>query len=244
MQAEQNLMQARPIRPVYPDLRKQNYSVSENRKTTRKARQTDWMEWQYYDNVAANYQSEQEQPGFFSPYSLNDQTPNLQDVEIDCSKQNSRRERRYNPQAPSQSANQNVRSNEPPVSYISDDEQIPYSFVQEKQAPYDVMENVPSKPDQFAHIDWKGKKFYLKGKLCMAGRSVECQVHIPDDSLSLQHARLSSDQGRWYIQDMKSCNGTFLNGKRLVRKMRLREGMTVQFGACETTFHEAMRVRS
>lgn len=244
MQVQQNVMQTSPHRPVYPNRRRQNFACQdENRKPSSKTRSEDWREWQYYENAAANYQPDQEEPGFYTPYILNEQTPNLQDVEINYSGQDLRTVRRNNQPDLSRSVLQDLRSNQPSVSCIVDGERMPYSFVQETQARYHVMESIPPKSDEFAHIDWKDRKFYLKGKLCMAGRSVECQVHIPDDSLSLQHARLSSDQGRWYIQDMKSCNGTFLNGKRVVRKMRLRDGMTIRFGNCEATFHEAKRVR-
>ena len=41
-----------------------------------------------------------------------------------------------------------------------------------------------------------------------------------------------------YIQDLKSTNKTYLNGKEVKRKMRLKNGMKVRFGDVECEFKE------
>jgi signal transduction histidine kinase len=48
------------------------------------------------------------------------------------------------------------------------------------------------------------------------GRSVNCDIILGHDNVSRQHARISQDPfGRWIIEDLKSHNGIFINGKRI-----------------------------
>lgn len=240
-------MQANPnIMPNYSrSFVRHNFDPYANQRYSGYDQSDDWQQWQYYENVASNYYGQQEQPGFFAQpdYEQTDSDMNLQDVAL--KRPNPSENRQVNTRAESnpQQTRYSYMQDQTEPSQITDQQAIPYSFIHEPTSDYQVTETLPPKQNECAHIDWNNKTFYLKGTLCMAGRSEQCQVHIPDDSLSLQHARLSSDQGRWYIQDMKSCNGTWLNGKRIVRKMRLREGMMIRFGNCEAIFHDAPIVK-
>lgn len=246
-QRRNQTMQANPnIMPNHSrSFVRHNFDPYANQRYSEYDQSDDWQQWQYYENVASNYYGQQEQPGFFAQpdYEQTDSDMNLQDVAL--KRPNPSENRQVNTRAasnPQQTRYSYIQDQTEP-SQITDQQAIPYSFIHEPTSDYQVTETLPPKQNECAHIDWNNKTFYLKGTLCMAGRSEQCQVHIPDDSLSLQHARLSSDQGRWYIQDMKSCNGTWLNGKRIVRKMRLREGMMIRFGNCEAIFHDAPIVK-
>lgn len=243
-QRRNQTMQAIPnIRQNYPYSYIQNdYSFSANEPMNRYSDDdlqfNDREQWQYYDSIASNYSNPYEQLGFYSQpdYERLSSNLNLQDVAFKSPTTN------YNSKSNSTGArkgNDNYSQNNSLQLLVQDQQEQPYSFIHEPVSDYQAIETIPPKQNECAHIDWNKQSFYLKGILCMAGRSEQCQVHIPDDSLSLQHARLSCDQGRWYIQDMKSCNGTWLNGKRIVRKMRLREGMMIRFGNCEAVFHDA-----
>ncbi|MBN2211647.1 MAG: FHA domain-containing protein [Sedimentisphaerales bacterium] len=56
------------------------------------------------------------------------------------------------------------------------------------------------------------------------GRQPRCQVFLPDQSVSRQHAVLfTTHDGIWMVQDLDSANQTLLNG-RPVAKMPLHEG--------------------
>ena len=46
-------------------------------------------------------------------------------------------------------------------------------------------------------------------------------VAVPFEGVSRRHARISFDGKAYWIEDLGSSNGTFLNGRRLVRKQRL-----------------------
>jgi pSer/pThr/pTyr-binding forkhead associated (FHA) protein len=52
------------------------------------------------------------------------------------------------------------------------------------------------------------------GKLVL-GRQTGCQIRIPVDTVSRQHAELSFDGSRLVIKDLKSRNGVLVNHKRV-----------------------------
>jgi hypothetical protein len=53
---------------------------------------------------------------------------------------------------------------------------------------------------------------------------------LNDRKVSKQHARLQSDGSAWYVEDMGSKNGTFVNGVRVVRPCRVKEGDRLRLG--------------
>ena len=57
-----------------------------------------------------------------------------------------------------------------------------------------------------------GREYPLFGPLEI-GRSVSCNITIPNTFVSSHHARLFSQNERWMVEDLGSTNGTSLNGK-------------------------------
>lgn len=45
------------------------------------------------------------------------------------------------------------------------------------------------------------------------GRDPVCDLHLPDRTISAQHTRLAHHHGQWWVEDLHSTNGTFLNGE-------------------------------
>jgi hypothetical protein len=64
----------------------------------------------------------------------------------------------------------------------------------------------------------------------LIGRDGSCHVTIPDSSVSHRHARIYHSDGEWYVEDMGSTNGTFVNDRPLTRAVVLRPGDTVSVG--------------
>jgi hypothetical protein len=74
-----------------------------------------------------------------------------------------------------------------------------------------------------------GQRFDLIGGLSV-GRSKEADVRIDDRCASSLHARVFSREGRFYVEDMNSTNGTLLNGATLQGEAELIDGDHVQIG--------------
>ena len=60
------------------------------------------------------------------------------------------------------------------------------------------------------------KEAFIPPAGAILGRSVNCDIILGHDSISRNHARISQDPfGRWIVEDLKSHNGIFIDGKRI-----------------------------
>jgi len=48
------------------------------------------------------------------------------------------------------------------------------------------------------------------------GRNPNCDISLKDDSLSAIHARISYHHTQWWLEDLDSKNGTFLNKNQVI----------------------------
>src|SRR5262245_49211267 len=71
------------------------------------------------------------------------------------------------------------------------------------------------------------------------GRSPECHVVLRDFGISRQHARLNVTEDGVRIQDLKSKNGTQVNGVPVV-EAPLKDGDRILLGKFELTFAKAL----
>jgi pSer/pThr/pTyr-binding forkhead associated (FHA) protein len=58
----------------------------------------------------------------------------------------------------------------------------------------------------------------------------EGSLVIDDDFASNRHARFQVARGRWYVEDLGSTNGTWLNGRRIQAAQWLKKGDKIQIG--------------
>lgn len=78
--------------------------------------------------------------------------------------------------------------------------------------------------------DRRGTTYDLGDELTV-GRASGCQVALPDDSYASQlHARIYRKDGRLWLEDLGSTNGTYLNAKQVTSPVSLRRGDRVQVG--------------
>jgi hypothetical protein len=55
-------------------------------------------------------------------------------------------------------------------------------------------------------------------------------LSINDEYASNQHARFQVAHGQWYVKDLGSTNGTWLNGRRIHAPQRLKKGDKIKIG--------------
>ncbi len=74
-----------------------------------------------------------------------------------------------------------------------------------------------------------------KNKKVRIGRAAENEVKLTDAQVSMRHAEIFWADVQWVIQDLKSTNGTLLNGKP-ISDSGLRSGDTIKIGSTEIVF--------
>jgi signal transduction histidine kinase len=76
----------------------------------------------------------------------------------------------------------------------------------------------------------KGRRFELPDdEPQLIGRSSEA-LPLADQTISRRHAELTPDDGKWYLHDLQSSNGTFVNGQRVTRPRLLEIGDQIRTG--------------
>jgi adenylate cyclase len=81
----------------------------------------------------------------------------------------------------------------------------------------------------------KGSSFFL-GQRTILGRAVDCDIQILARGVSRQHAAIIvNDEREPYLMDLASRNGTFVEGRPILR-VRLEDGMSFRISTSEFTF--------
>jgi hypothetical protein len=88
-------------------------------------------------------------------------------------------------------------------------------------------------PRSVTVLDERGSKVEtipLDGKPVQIGRSEACQLRLDDAFASSFHARLFIREGEWFVEDLGSTNGTFLNQQRVTEPAAVAAGDRVRIG--------------
>jgi len=70
----------------------------------------------------------------------------------------------------------------------------------------------------------------LEGPVMGIGRSSRHPIHIPDGTVSKDHAEITSRAGHFYLRDLQSRNGTRVNGREAREPILLEAGDQVEIG--------------
>jgi len=87
-------------------------------------------------------------------------------------------------------------------------------------------------PASIAILDEKGRKsraFKLTGQI-QIGRADACHLRLPDTYVSQFHARIYPQDDSWFVEDLGSTNGTFLNERKVNGAAEVRAGDRVRIG--------------
>ena len=75
----------------------------------------------------------------------------------------------------------------------------------------------------------RGRSFPLDEEITL-GRAAGCQVPLDDAYASQVHARVFQREGQWYVEDLGSTNGTYLNRRRVAGPMVIKRRDKLQIG--------------
>ncbi len=77
------------------------------------------------------------------------------------------------------------------------------------------------------------------GNAAIAGRSPACEIFLSNSNVSRTHFLISHTDAGYEISDLKSKNGTKLNGAQLLAPATLKDGDVIQAGEATLTFRAA-----
>ena len=78
-------------------------------------------------------------------------------------------------------------------------------------------------------------------KIVTIGRDPTCELPLQDDGISRRHCRVQrgEEPTAFVVEDLRSTNGTLLNGESLTEPTRLRAGDRIYLGACVLKFTDS-----
>lgn len=74
-----------------------------------------------------------------------------------------------------------------------------------------------------------GTEFSLDDDEILVGREIECNITLDSGHISRYHAKISLVNGDVVVEDLRSTNGTFINGRRLSAPQSLSVGDEIRF---------------
>ncbi len=87
-------------------------------------------------------------------------------------------------------------------------------------------ESLPFKIDEYYYID----------KVLKLGRKGDNNIIIKDPYISKVHYQIVEDEDDYYLEDLDSANGTFLNGNKIYDVVKLQDGDIIKTGRIEFLF--------
>ena len=81
-----------------------------------------------------------------------------------------------------------------------------------------------------------GRLYTLERDVTIIGRNPECDVVLQPKSVSRKHAAILRQRGGFFLKDMGSTRGTYVNGQKVTQPVLLQEGQTIQIGELLLSF--------
>ncbi len=80
------------------------------------------------------------------------------------------------------------------------------------------------------------QEHYYIGKSTTIGRDDSNTISIKDRYMSKKHAQIIEDEGIFFLEDLSSANGTFLNGEEIKDAIELKDKDIIDIGQIEFLF--------
>jgi pSer/pThr/pTyr-binding forkhead associated (FHA) protein len=80
------------------------------------------------------------------------------------------------------------------------------------------------------------QRYFTQAEILL-GRDSHCDIPLPDDTVSVRHARLSHHHGQWWLEDLGSTNGTRLNKDKVSIPTVVINGDQVDCGRASITIN-------
>ncbi|MDQ3153683.1 MAG: FHA domain-containing protein [Actinomycetota bacterium] len=75
-----------------------------------------------------------------------------------------------------------------------------------------------------------GTRISLDGRPILLGRADDSTLVLDDDYASTRHARLGFAEGDWFLEDLGSTNGTYLDRAKVTAPTRVPPGVPIRIG--------------
>jgi predicted component of type VI protein secretion system len=80
-----------------------------------------------------------------------------------------------------------------------------------------------------------GSTFEVTKTGATIGRGPESTIQLADLSVSRKHAKIAYRQGAYWLSDLGSMGGTWVDGAKLAAPRRIAPGQTIDIGVCRLT---------
>ncbi|SES82511.1 FHA domain protein [Natronincola peptidivorans] len=85
-------------------------------------------------------------------------------------------------------------------------------------------------------LDFEIQEFYDLKDVVTLGRSKENDIQILDKFMSSSHAKITMDEDEYFLEDLESVNGTYLNSTQIEDVVKLKSGDRIGLGQVEFLF--------
>ncbi|NLJ99046.1 MAG: FHA domain-containing protein [Tissierellia bacterium] len=82
-------------------------------------------------------------------------------------------------------------------------------------------------------LPFKIQEYYTLKDITNLGRANNNEIIIKDPYVSKNHLKLVKDEGNYYLEDLNSANGTYVNGDRIMDVVKLKNGDRIRVGQVE-----------
>lgn len=85
-------------------------------------------------------------------------------------------------------------------------------------------------------LSFKTQEHYFIGSNTSIGRADQNDIVLKDRFISKKHARITKQNGVYFIEDLNSANGTYINGQKIENIIELKDKDLIDVGQVEFLF--------